>query len=85
MKKTNPNDSLSQAGIQIAAALSPQSSQTCRAPTYKSSHGKIIDSRSKCYKQLTDLNTLKHQGLLSEDEYCEERKAIMGALMKLKE
>ena len=43
-----------------------------------------IDNRSKCYKQLADLNSLKESGLLSEDEYATEREAILNMLKRLR-
>ena len=44
---------------------------------------KLIDNRSKCYKQLADLSNLKQSGLLSDAEYASEREAIMSMLKKL--
>ena len=44
---------------------------------------KSIDSRSKCYKQLGDLNSLKIAGVLSEEEYCAEKAAVMSTLKKV--
>ena len=41
---------------------------------------RIIDNRSKCYKQLGEL---KESGLLSEAEYTTERAAIMSTLKNL--
>ena len=48
------------------------------------SPAKLIDSRSKCYKQLIDLSNLKQSGLLSDAEYASEREAIMSMLKKIK-
>jgi len=47
------------------------------------SPGKVIGSRSKCYKQLGELKNLKDSNLLSEEEYVRERKAIMKILENL--
>ena len=47
------------------------------------SPAKVIDNRSKCYKQLTDLGNLKESGVLSEAEYASEREAIMSVLKTL--
>lgn len=33
---------------------------------------KIIENRSKCYKQLAELKNLKESGVLSNEEYCSE-------------
>ena len=48
-----------------------------------SSPAKVIDSRSKCYKQLGELKSLKDSDLLSEEEYVRERQAIMNILGSL--
>ena len=47
------------------------------------SPAKVIDNRSKCYKQLGELKSLKESGLLSDEEYTTERAAIMSTLKKL--
>ena len=44
----------------------------------------MIDSHSKCYKQLSDLNNLKASGILTENEYAEEKASVMSLLRKLK-
>lgn len=48
-----------------------------------SSPAKVIDSRTKCYKQLLDLKNLLESGVLSENEYSGEKATIMGMLKKL--
>ena len=47
------------------------------------SPAKVIDNRSKCYKQLGELNNLKQAGLLSDNEYASERETVMNILNKL--
>ena len=47
------------------------------------SPAKLIDNRTKCYKQLSELNNLKQSGLLSKEEYHAEREAVMEILKKL--
>ena len=47
------------------------------------SPAKSIDNRSKCYKQLGDLNELRNSGVLTEEEYLREKEAIMITLKKL--
>ena len=42
VKTGSSNDSLSQAIVQIASALSPQTNQATRVPSFKASPGKII-------------------------------------------
>ena len=64
-------------GVAIAQATSsPGSSSAGTSPA------KLIENRSKCYKQLADLNNLKQSGLLSDSEYASEREAIMNTLKK---
>ena len=46
------------------------------------SPAKIIDNRSKCYRQLSELRNLKDEGLISDKDYDHERSAIMGMLRK---
>lgn len=70
-----------EAAAAISSALSPQTpvsaSGTC-------SPAKVIDSRSKLYKQLSDLQNLRSTGVLSQDEYLLEKESIMDLLTKLK-
>jgi hypothetical protein len=91
-KKTPPNtnDPLSQAIAQLAKALvpctcsTPSSSQAGRGSTGTSaSPAKLIDNRTKCYKQLSELSNLKQSGLLNDEEYDGEREVIMNLLRKL--
>ena len=46
------------------------------------SPAKIIDNRSKCYRQLSELRNLKDEGLISGEDYDHERSAIMSMLKK---
>ena len=46
--------------------------------------GKIIENRSRCYKQLGELMNLKASGVFSEEEYSSEREAVMASLKALK-
>lgn len=82
-KKPTSEDSFSKAITQIASALSPQAG-TGSGSIVGTSPAKLIESRSKCYKQLADLSNLKQSGLLDNEEYLEEREAIMKMLTKLK-
>lgn len=75
-KKNDSNsmtDALTQAAVAISSALSPRPS----SQTTLGSPGKLIESRSKCYKQLSEINNLKASGVLTEDEYFTEKEAIM--------
>jgi len=47
------------------------------------SPAKIIENRSKCYKQLSELNNLKAAGVLTEEEYQLEKEAVMTTLKTL--
>ena len=57
--------------------------KTPNGPINSASPAKIIDSRSKCYKQLSELKILKGSDMLSDDEYMSERQAIMATLRSL--
>lgn len=76
-------EALTQAAVAISSTLSPRSSLPSSQPT-GTSPAKLIDSRSKCYKQLSELNSLKASGILTEDEYAEEKESVMSLLRKLK-
>ena len=65
---------------QLSGVLSPTSSNR---PSPGTSPAKSIESRSKCYKQLSDLNSLKMSGVITEEEYKAEKDAIMSTLKKL--
>lgn len=47
------------------------------------SPGRIIENRSKCYRQLSELNQLKASGVLSPEEYEFEKEAVMKSLKNL--
>ena len=66
-KKTDSGQSLADFVKQLSCALSPPSnpSNGSRTPS-ATSPAKSIESRSKCYKQLSDLNNLKITGVLSD-------------------
>ena len=44
------------------------------------SPSRLIDGRSKCYKQLAELKNLKDSGIISDDEFLDERVAILQVL-----
>ena len=46
------------------------------------SPAKIIENRSKCHRQLSELRNLKDEGLISNEDYDHERSVIMGTLKK---
>lgn len=67
---------ISDAITQLTTALSPKPVPTSsgRSPA------KLIENRSKCYKQLTELKNLVQIGVLSEEECDAERNAIIDIL-----
>ena len=86
-KKKPSADPLTQAISQLAADISPSitptPSHTGRGAPLGTSPAKLIDNRTKCYKQLSELSNLKESGLLSDEEYHAEREAIMEVLKNL--
>lgn len=87
-KMSNTNDPLSHAIVQLASALSPNVSASLShsgsGPKQGVSPAKIIENRSKCYKQLAEVRNMNQSGLLSDEEYTVEREAIMKVLKQLK-
>lgn len=65
----------------IASALTPSRVATSIPST--SSPGKVIENRSKCYKQLGELKNLRSSAILSQEEYDSEKEAVMDTLKKL--
>ena len=76
---------LTEVATAIASALSPppanQSISNCGRG---SSPAKLIEGRSKCYKQLSELNNLKASGIINNEEYLTEKESIMAILNTLK-
>ena len=62
---------------QLTSALKPPAASKSDSP------GKVIENRSKCYRQLGELKNLWESDLISEDEYTHERECIMGTLKNL--
>lgn len=58
-QKSGSDDTLSNAISQLASALSPPAGRVSTPIGIRTSPAKLIDTRSKCYKQLSDLNNLK--------------------------
>ena len=83
-KAASVSDPMSQAICQLASALTPNKSSTSVAGRVGDSPAKVIENRSKCYRQLAELKNLVESCLLSEEEYISERQAIMDTLHKLK-
>ena len=84
VKKSQPSSVaqlVSEAATAFTSALSPK-------PTVSSglanSPAKVIESRSKLYKQLADLQNLWSTGVFCEKDYESEKKSIMELLRNLK-
>ena len=71
---------LTEAATVLTSALAP----TGRAQGSKSSPAKLIENRSNLYKQLSELQALKGAGVLTEEEYMEEKATIMEIFKQLK-
>ena len=76
-------DSSSQAATQAAltqmsaALVACSSRQNQPGPSTGSSPAsKVIENRSKCYKQIAELQNLKVQGFLGDDEFEHEMDAL---------
>lgn len=81
--KTDLTEAVTQSAHAISSAFSPSPSAThfssnCPSPA------KVIEARSRCYKQLHDLKGLKETGVLTDDEYTGEKEAVMNVLKRLK-
>ena len=75
---------LSDAATVIATALSPAVSTSSTHIIASNSPAKVIESRSKLYRQLNELQNLKQSRVLTDEEYCEEKGTIMKLLQQLK-
>ena len=83
-KRRTTADAVSQAFNKLSSVLSPTGAVSQPSQTNNShSPAKVIENRSKCYRQLGEIKNLKQSGLLSEEEYDIERGAIMGTLKSL--
>ena len=67
-KAASVSDPMSQAICQLASALTPNQSSTSVAGRVGDSPAKVIENRSKCYRQLAELKNLVESCLLSEEE-----------------
>ena len=72
-KRSEVAEAISEVAKQFSCTFNPPVDQSNRS----------IENRSKCYKQLGELNDLKLAGVLTEEEYTAEKSAIMNALKKL--
>lgn len=76
--KDTPKRKSSETMAEIAAHVASQAVASTLTPKAGSSAGtspgRVIESRSKCYRQLSELNNLKASGVLSFEEYQAEKK-----------
>lgn len=82
-RKSDVAVALGEVAKQVSAAFSGALPSTKSSSSSTASPAKSIDNRSKCYKQLGELNDLRNAGVLTEEEYQSEKGAIMGTLKKL--
>ena len=59
----------SHVSLAIVAAFTPRSSIPSISSGTSASPAKVIENRSRCYKQLGDLQNLRSQDLLSKEDY----------------
>ena len=84
-KNKSTVQTLTDVATALVSALSPQpTSVPSPGPVKASSPAKIIEGRSKCYKQLSELNNLRLSAVIDDTEYETEREAIMAVLKTLK-
>ena len=62
--------------------LSAKHASTSTSCGVVASPAKLIDNRSKCYKQLGDLSDPRNSGVLTDEEYLRKKEAIVITLKK---
>ena len=85
-KNTSPvAQALTDAATAITSALKPpqESSLSTTPRSSITSPAKLIENRSKLYKQLSELKVLKSSGVLNDEEYTTEKATIMNLLKQL--
>ncbi len=82
-KRKSSSDVIIQAMDKLSEVLSPKSLSPVKGHSHMHSAAKVIDNRSKCYKQLAELNNLSTSGVLTDEEYKCEKDAIMASLKLL--
>ena len=82
-RKTGHTSEVVSAIGDLTSALSPRLIPSSSGNTTVNSPAKIIDNRTKCYKQLSDLKSLFENNVLSKEEDNAERSVILGVLKKL--
>ena len=74
-------EAFTQAAAVLSSALSPSPRPRSNSPAC--SPVKQIEARSKCYKQLGELNNLRQAGVLTEEEYTTEKHAVLQVLKSM--
>ena len=69
-KNSDVAEALPEVAKQISCTLNPPADQSNRS----------IENHSKCYKQLSELNSLNVAGVLTEEEYVTEKGAVRTVL-----
>ena len=85
-KSTSPvAQALTDAATAITSALKPpqEASLSTTPRSSITSPAKLIENRSKLYKQLSELKVLKSSGVLNDEEYTTEKATIMDLLKQL--
>ena len=85
-KQTPVMQAITDAATALTSALSPKqipASDSNKVSTQQSP-AKVIENRSRLYKQLSELCQLHKEGVLTEDEYKIEKDSIMQLLQQLK-
>lgn len=75
-------EALTHVANQISGILTPVPSGS--RGTMGTSPAKLIENRSKCYKQLSELNGLRSAGVLTPQEYLAEKASVMETLAAIK-
>ena len=87
--KSRKDQGVAQALSLIANQITSPTSETRPARTREysisesASPAKMIENRSKCYQQLTELHSMKSAGVLTESEYQEEKQSVVQTLKSL--
>ena len=64
----------------LSDALSPKQNS---GSNQGHSPARVIENRSRCYRQLTELRNLQENGVLTLEEYMSEKEAVMASLKSL--
>ena len=83
-RKDSVSDTVSGAAIAIVEALQgKKTDKGASSALCGSSPGRLVDIRMKNYEQLCYLQSLFDDGILTEEEYAEQKKSILSSLRKL--